>query len=412
MADDVTRVVFDNGFTVFVRENQVAPVVAVALLVRMGTRWETAQNAGISNFVHAMMVKGTSKRGGGDIAEAVAGMGGKISASGDIDYSGIQGTALARFWPDLVGIVAEIALTPKLAADDVDRERDWVLSRIQRRRDNAPSRAFDEFYGLLYGTHPYSIPTLGTREGLQRVDHAAVVAAYRAFYRPERMTLAVSGQVAAAEVVAEARRLFGAAAPGGAGGDPPIPPPRPTNRRLVIEQAAQQTQILVGGLAPAMSQADHAAAKVLSTLLGGGMAGRLFVELRDKSALAYTATSFYDPVHEPGALVLYLGTLPDNAERAEQALLNEVRRVQQEPIPAAEVDRAKNYLLGKYVMDRRTNERLAWYMAFYATEGVGLEFSERYRRAVQAVTATDLKAAANAYLGSPATVVLGPKKSP
>lgn len=412
MADDVTRVVLDNGFTVFVRENPVAPVVAVALLVRMGTRWETAQNAGISNFVHAMMVKGTVKRSGGDIAEAVAGMGGKISASGDADYSGIQGAALARFWRELLAIVTEIALTPKLAADEVDRERDWVLGRIQRRRDNAPSRAFDEFYGLLYGTHPYSIPTLGTREGLHRADHAAVVAAYRAFYRPERLTLAVSGQVPAAEVVAEARRLFGAMAPGGAGADPPIPPPRPTNRRLVIEQPAQQTQILVGGLAPAMSHADHAAAKVLSTLLGGGMAGRLFVELRDKSALAYTATSFYDPVHEPGALVLYLGTLPDNAERAEQALLNEVRRVQQEPIPAAEVDRAKNYLLGKYVMDRRTNDRLAWYLAFYSTEGVGLEFAERYRLAVEAVTAADLRRMANACLGSPATVVLGPKKTP
>ncbi|MGH7356347.1 MAG: M16 family metallopeptidase, partial [Candidatus Rokuibacteriota bacterium] len=121
MADEATRVVLDNGFTVFVRENPVAPVVAVALLVRMGTRWETAQNAGISNFVHAMMVKGTTKRSGGDIAEAVAGMGGKISASGDTDYSGIQGAALARFWRELVGIVAEIALTPKLAADEVDR---------------------------------------------------------------------------------------------------------------------------------------------------------------------------------------------------------------------------------------------------------------------------------------------------
>jgi predicted Zn-dependent peptidase len=411
MAAEVTRVVLDNGLTVLVRDNPVAPVVAVALLLRMGTRWETAQNAGISNFVHAMMVKGTTRRSGGEIAEAIAGMGGKISASGDVDYSGIQGAALARFWRDLLAIVAEIALQPKLAADEIGRERDWVLSRIQRRRDNAPSRAFDEFWGLLYGTHPYSIPTLGTREGLQRADHAAVVAAYRAFYRPERMTLAVSGQVPVAEVVAEARRLFGGMPAGGAGADPAIPPPRPTNRRLVIEQPAQQTQILVGGLAPPMSHADHAAAKVLSTLLGGGMAGRLFVELRDKRALAYTATAFYDPVHEPGALVLYLGTLPANAERAEQALRDEVRRVQREPIPPAEVERAKSYLLGKYVMDRRTNERLAWYLAFYATEGVGLDFPERYRRAAEAVTAQDVQRMATSCLGAPATVVLGPRKS-
>jgi hypothetical protein len=111
----VRSVRLDNGLTVLVRENPVAPVVAVALLVRMGSRWETAANAGISNFTHAVMVKGTTKRGGGDIAEAVAGMGGKISASGDVDYSGIQGTALARYWRELLEITAELALTPRMA---------------------------------------------------------------------------------------------------------------------------------------------------------------------------------------------------------------------------------------------------------------------------------------------------------
>ncbi|HEV8473842.1 MAG TPA: insulinase family protein, partial [Methylomirabilota bacterium] len=126
----VTQVRLDNGLAVLVRENPVAPVVAVALLVRMGTRWETRETAGLSNFVHAVMVKGTSRRTGADLAEAVAGLGGKISASGEIDYSGIQGTALARFWRELLGLTAELALEPKLAADEVDRERDWLLGRI------------------------------------------------------------------------------------------------------------------------------------------------------------------------------------------------------------------------------------------------------------------------------------------
>jgi predicted Zn-dependent peptidase len=108
-AENVRQERLENGLTVIVRENPVAPVVAVALLVRMGTRWETASNAGISNFTHAVMVKGTAKRSGGDIAEAVASLGGKISASGDVDYSGIQGTALARFWRELLDITAELA---------------------------------------------------------------------------------------------------------------------------------------------------------------------------------------------------------------------------------------------------------------------------------------------------------------
>ena len=97
------------------------------------------------------------------------------------------------------------------------------------------------------------------------------------------------------------------------------------------------------------------AVKVLTTVLGGGMAGRLFAELRDKQALAYTASAFFDPVRDPGALIVYLGTAPDNAARTEEALRKEIERIRSEPVGAEELQRAKGYLLGNYEMDRRTN---------------------------------------------------------
>jgi zinc protease len=409
-ADEVRRTRLPNGLQVIVRHSDVAPVVALSLMVRMGTRWETPETAGLSNFVHAVMVKGTTRRSGSDLAETVAGLGGKLSASGEVDYSEIRASALSRFWRELLGLTAELALEPKLAPEEVDRERAFVLSRVQRRRDNAPSRAFDEFYALLYGPHPYGLPTLGTPESLARFDHAAVVARYRAFYRPDRMVLAVSGQVPVAEVLAEAQRLFGAMpAERSANLDTPHPPPVSAGQRRVIEQAAQQTQILVGGLAPPLDHPDHAAVKVLSTVLGGGMAGRLFVELRDKRALAYTATAFYEPVKEPGALILYLGTTPQTAAQAEQALLAEVTRIKRDPVSEADLTRAKGYLLGRYAMDRRTSERLAWYLAFYDIEAVATDYPERYRAAVQAVSAADIQRVARAYLATPVTVVLGPR---
>ena len=407
-AETVHTTRLDNGLTLIVRENPVAPVVAIALLVRMGSRWETPDNAGISNFTHAVMVKGTTRRGGAEIAETVAGLGGKITAAGDVDYSGIQSAALARFWRELLEITAELALQPRLAAEEVDRERDWLLSRVQRRQDNAPARAFDELYARLYGSHPYALPNLGTAASLARIDHAAIVAWYRAFYRPERMTLAVSGQVAAAEVVAEARRLFGGLPGTAAPPDPVRPAPRAAAGRTVVVAPAQQTQILVGGLAPALDDPDHAAVKVLSTILGGGMAGRLFVELRDRSALAYTATSYYDPVKERGALVLYLGTAPTASAQAEQALLREVQKIRDVPVSDDELARAKGYLLGRYAMDRRTNERIAWHLAFEEIEGVGRAHPDRLRRQVEAVTSADIQRVARTYLANPTTLILGP----
>ena len=86
----------------------------------------------------------------------------------------------------------------------------------------------------------------------------------------------------------------------------------------------------------------------------------------------------------------------------------EIARVRDERVEEAELERARAYALGRYDMDRRTNERRAWYLAFYAIEDVGLDYPERYRRSLGAVTAADLQRAARAYLDPAATVVLRP----
>ncbi len=404
----VVRERLDNGLTLLVRANPAAPVVAASLLVRMGTRWETAADGGLSNFVQAVMVTGTAKRNGGEIAEAITGLGGRLSANGDTDYSEIRGTALARFWRELLGLTAELALEPAFQPDQVQAQRDFLLARAQKRRDNPPTHAFDVFFAMLYGTHPYGLPTLGTPESLARIDPAAIVAWYRRFYRPERMVLAVSGQVPAAEVMAEARRLFGGLPRGGTGDDASLAPPKPAGGRTVVEQTSQQTQILVGSLAPRVADRDYAAVKLLGTVLGGGQAGRLFVELRDKQALAYTVAAFFDPLREPGSFLVYVNTAPGNAARAEEALRREIERIRAEPVSAPELLRAKAYLLGSYEMDRRTNARQAWYLAFFETIGVGYDFPTRYRAAVEAVTVEDLLRVARSYLHPLTTVVLGP----
>ena len=409
MAQSTTRQRLDNGLLVLIRENPVAPVVAISLMVEMGTRWERPDNAGISHFVHAVMVKGTTKRSGGELAEAVASLGGKIGAAGDVDYSEIQASALARFWRELLELTAELALSPALLPVEVDNEREFLLSRVQKRRDSPNNRAFDQLYATLYGAHPYAQPILGTPESLKRIDHAAIVERYRTFYRPERMKLAISGQVKADEVLAEVRRLFGGMSAGARAPDAPLPAPVAATHRIIVEQPAQQVQILVAGLAPRIADADFAAVKVLATVLGGGMAGRLFAELRDKQALAYTASAFFDPVRDPGALILYLGTAPDNAARAEEALRKEIERVRSEPVGAEELRRAKGYLLGNYEMNRRTNDRQAWSLAFHEIESVGQGYPDRYRRAVEAVTPDDVLRAARAYLTTVTTVVLRPK---
>jgi zinc protease len=148
--------------------------------------------------------------------------------------------------------------------------------------------------------------------------------------------------------------------------------------------------------------------KVLTVALGGGMAGRLFTELRDKQALAYSTGALNPSRVQPSVLIAYLGTAPDNAERAEEGMRRELDRIVREPVSPDELARAKAYLLGQFALDRRTNARLAWYQAFFESAGVGHDFARRYVRAVEAVTADDLQRVAQSYLAAPTFVSLRP----
>jgi predicted Zn-dependent peptidase len=406
----VSRTRLPNGLTVLVRENPTAPVVGVSLMVRMGTRWETRDAAGISNLLQLMVVRGTTSRSGVQIVEAADRMGGSIDALGDVDVSEISATALSRFWVEILELVADVALNPSLPDGTVQAVRDFLAKQIRNRGDKPYDVALDTLTGRLFAPHPYAWDPIGLKESIERLDRAALLAHYRRHYVPAGMVLAVSGRVKSAEVVAQAQRLFGAMPPGPVPSAPAVKPPAPAASREALTVPGAQAQILMGALAPALTDPDYPAMKVLSAVLGGGMAGRFFSELRDKQGLAYTTAAQFPARVDTGYVLALLGTGPENAVKAEAALRDQLERIQREPVPDEELRVAKAYLLGNLAMDRRTNARQAWYLASYEEAGVGYEFLDRYVARVREVTAAEVQRVARKYLAVLRTVVVQPPK--
>jgi zinc protease len=404
----VARTKLGNGMTVLVRENPTAPVVAISLMVGMGTRWETRQNAGISNFLQLMVVRGTTSLDGTQIASAADRMGGSIDAYGDADYSEIAATALSRFWGEMLDLVAEVGLRPSIPDGTTQAVRDFLVRQIRNRAEKPYDAAFDSLMARTYGDHPYAWDPLGLKESLERMDRAALLAHYRRHYVPGAMVLAVSGKVKSAEVVARAERLFGAVPAAPVPAPSTMAVPAPATARTVLTVPGAQAQILMGGLAPSLTDPDLAAMKVVSTVLGGGLASRFFSELRDKQGLAYT-TAAREPMRVgAGYFLALLGTAPANKEKAEAALREQLERIQRQAVSDEELRVAKAYVLGSLAMDRRTNARQAWYMASLEVAGVGHEFLDRYVAQVRAVTKADVQLAAQRYLATVRTVVAEP----
>jgi predicted Zn-dependent peptidase len=407
-----SRVQLPNGLTVLVRENPTAPVVAFSLMTRMGTRSENEGNAGISNFLQLMLVRGTTSKNGVEIIEAAERMGGSLDAYADVDHAEIAATALSRHWSDMLALVADVVLNPTIPEATAGAVKDFLLKQIRNRGDKPYDAGVDFIGRRLYGAHPYGWNPLGRRESVEKLTRDNLVAHYKRFYVPASMVLAVSGRVKADEVLARVRTLFGNM-PEGYGPAPalPSPPPLETSRD-VIEVAGAQAQILMAGFGPQMVHPDFPAVKVLANVLGGGMSGRFFSELRDKQGLAYTTGALYPARIERPPFVAQIGTAPESAEKSEAALRAELARVQREQVGPEELNVAKAYLLGNLAMDRRTNARQAWYLATYEVAGVGFEFLDRYPDRVRAVTAADVQRVAQRYLAVLRTIVVEPPARP
>lgn len=405
-----TRHALANGLRVLVREDPTAGVVAVSLQAHAGSRFETPETAGVTNFLQRTMIRGTTRFTAARLAEAAERLGGILDASGDVDFTEIRGAALARNWEALLELVAEVALSPTLPAAEVDRERRLILSQIQTRADNPFPVAFDALLADLYGPHPYALPSLGRRDVIERLTRGDLLSHYQTLYRAERLVLAVSGRVERERVLRAAERHFGKLPAGGSPITEPTVTPISTGQRRVLERPAQQAQVLVGYLGPALGEADYAAVKVLSALLGGGMSGRFFAELRDVQGLAYSLGVMNPARIGPTPIVAYLGTVRDSAVAAEAGMVQQLERIRADGATEDEVARARAYQLGLLAMDRRTNARHAWYLAFYEQAGLGWDFPDRYARALAAVTAGDVTAAARRYIVRPTSVILLPRE--
>jgi zinc protease len=405
----VTRTKLPNGLTVIVRENAAAPIVAYSLLVKMGTRNETTENAGISNMLQLMLVRGTEKMTGEQIAATADRLGGSIDAYGDADYSEITATALSRNWQPMLEMVADVALRPTIPDGTATAVRDFLVRQIRNRGEKPFDVASDQMRIVLFGPrHPYAWDPIGRSESVQRLNRDALLAWYRRQYVPAQMVLAVSGDVKSADVMPQAQRLFGGT-PTGKVDAPTVPaPPAMAATREVFKVPGAQAQIFMGGLAPPFTHADYPALKVVSAILGGGMASRFFSELRDQQALAYATAALYPARVDPSSFTAILGTGPANVAKAEEALKAQLRRIQTEPASEQEVAVARSYVVGTQAMDRRTNARQAWYLAAAELAGVGPDYFDTYAAAVKKVTPADVMRVAKQYLGVVRTVIVQP----
>jgi len=328
--------------------------VSVGFMIGAGSRDERAAQTGLSHLVEMMGYQGTKHRDARALTEAFDRLGARKTSGTDLEYTTYSAMALGSQLVPLVELLSDVVRYPGFNSDEYPKAQDRVLQEIAEREDVPLRKIMDLLRRAYFGEHPYGNERLGEPDGVASIPLDALHAYWGERYGPRNTVLAVAGKVDWEAFIARAEELLGdwqgpAQRTQGGGVAPAA--------RVVLEQKESNQQhigLAVPGVA--FSDPDRYTMAVLSTLLGGSMNSRLFVEVREKRGLVYSVGAFPFSLETAGLLGIYAGTTPDKADQTVAVCTEQLRRLEDEPPTDEEVERAKILLKADVIMRSESSD--------------------------------------------------------
>jgi predicted Zn-dependent peptidase len=341
----VQKEILPNGLVILTEPMEHVHSVSVGIWLRTGSRREPAEINGISHFIEHMVFKGTARRSAQDIACEVDRLGGMLDAFTAKEMVCFNTRVLGEHLSKVFDILADLVLAPKFAEEDIAREQSVVLEEIRMTQDNPEDLVHELYTQNFWSTHALGRPILGTPETVSALTRDTLQAWFRRCYAPNHLVITAAGHLTHAQLVDLASERFAHLAPAADDFADPVPEPAP-HITLRTKRELEQVHICLGVPALPMTDRRRFAASVLNNILGGGMSSRLFQNIRERQGLAYAIFSEMNSYRDAGTLSVYAGTSLETAEQVVRSVLEEFRRLKEEPLDAEELRRAKDHLKG------------------------------------------------------------------
>jgi len=417
----VTRTL-PNGLELVVVEQHELPLADVILLVGTGGEADPAGKPGVATLVAELLDEGTATRTSLAIADQEAYLGVSIDAASGWDASRVTLHTPTAQLDSALALFADVALRPAFAAKEFERVKRERLTDLVQLKDRAPAIADRAFASIVFGDrHPYGRPLEGTERSVRAIGRADVQRFYEAYYRPGNATLIVVGDVTPDDVERRARALFGAWAGGapaaagaanGATAGAGAPARGATAVYLIDKPGAPQTSVRIGGVGVARSTEDYFPLLVANTILGGSFTSRLNQNLRESKGYTYGARSRFDMRRTAGPFTASAEVTGTKTDSSLVEFMNELRSIR-DTVPAAELEKAKQYLQLQLPGAFETTGQIASQLVPLVLHGLPLDFYDRYAEMVSRVTQSDVQRVARRYIdpAKVAVVIVGDRKS-
>jgi predicted Zn-dependent peptidase len=320
--------------------------VCLGFWIPAGSRDEPARLEGATHFLEHLLFKGSSKYTAEEIAQIFDTLGGELNASTSREYVVVYG----RFLDDQLGVAMDVMtdmlVSPTFA--DLDREREVILEEIAMVEDSPQDLIHDVLAEVVMDGHPLAHPILGTRQTIAEASEEQIRGYHRQRFQFSDMVVAAAGNVSHEAV----RDLLLERQGTSNGAEPKRAPAEPVMKacRHFVEKETEQMHVCLGGVGLARDDERRFQLSVLDSLFGGSLSSRLFQEIREKRGLVYSVYSFSSLYQETGLTGLYFGCRPERLEAVMETVGRELLRLVTEPVPADELQRAKEHLKGRMIL--------------------------------------------------------------
>ncbi len=400
-----------NGLTLTLVPYGEIPKVSISVVVRAGNLNEAADQVWLADVLGDLMKEGTTTRSAAQVAQDAAGMGGNVNVNVGMDVTTISGDVLSEEAPQFIRLLGEIVRHPLLPGSELARIINDKVRELSVSRSQPGPLALEEFRRLLYPNHPYG-RVFPTQEMLKGYTIDEVRKFYAANFGAQRTAIFVAGMFDKSDVAQAVQDAFGDWVQGPAIF---VDVPKPTTRQsfgLVERPGAPQSTIYFGIPVVNPSDKDYVKMVVTNSLLGGSFASRITSNIRERKGYTYSPYSQLSTRYRDAYWVEVADVGTDVTGAALKEIVGEIRRLQSEPPPEAELRGIQNYLAGTFVLQNSTRQGIIGQLAYLRLNELPDSYLTEYVKHVYAVTPADVQKMTQEYLRDKdmTLVIVGDKK--
>ncbi len=386
---EAERVVLDNGTVLILNHKTDVPMVGIQAVLRGGAAADPPGKQGLAALYAALIQKGAGERDSAAFAEAIAAVGGELSARAGLEAISISGDFLARDADLMVDLLADMLQRPQLTRGEFDKLKARSVNLIRAAKDGDPGDLMPAYAAAwLFGEHPYGNPVSGSEATLGSISHRDMQRYHAQATGGDRLIISVSGYFDTAKMRDRLTSTFGgwraATAPLP---DIAAPDSIPGNRVLLIDKpGATQTYFWIGNIGVARDYGKRAELDVANTVFGGRFTSMLNTALRIESGLTYGARSVLVRPSRPGSVGISSYTGTDATVEAIDMALDVLDSLRMSGLAVDAIASAQNYILGQFPTRLETATQLAAEFASLEFYGLGRAYIEGYGQAIMDVT--------------------------